>query len=425
MAITACSSAPKIEEFADTANPADEVRNFSLDMAAAKDRQVDVLAPNSYKHAEKALKYALDDQKGGKNAKSTLHSVATGRAYLLQANQSAEVSKTNLEAVVTARQAAIVAGAPKTFADDFADADSHLKSVTENIESNDLSDVASSREKLQKEYLDAELKAIQLTNLGPAKATIAVAMKEGAGEYAKQSLAIANKTVSDTDAFIIANRHQTDAVKSRSEESTKAADHLLKITRAAKAGKNVSPEQAALLLESEQAKTQEERSQLNVAREAAKDLAVETADLKSDAAFNKSFEAARSEFTKSEAEIYRQGNRLVIRLKTLEFPTNQSVLKGSNFPVMGKVAKVIKGFENSSVLIEGHTDSDGGKVQNEKLSKERAQAFSDYLVSSDAIARDKITVAGYGFQRPLTSNKTSKGKAQNRRVDVIITPENI
>ncbi len=421
--IGGCASGPKVTEFAETANSADEVQLLATDLHNAVEHQVDALSPTAFQQADESFKAALTAQKKGKDSKTVLHLVAEGRAQLTRANQFADLSRTNLEAVVAARQAALNAGSPKTFPKDFANADDHLRSVTSEIEDNNLSDVAESRGKLQAEYLAVELKAIQETNLGPARATIATAEKEGAKDYAKQSLAIALKTVSDSDAYIVANRHQTDAVKARSEEATNAANHLLKITRASKAGKNVSSEETALRMESEQNKTQSEHKEVNAQKGAAKNLAVVAEGLKADQAFNDSFEAARSEFTANEAEVYRKGNQLVIRLRSLEFPVNQSVLRADNFPLLAKVVNVVKGFENSSVVVEGHTDSDGGVAANQKLSKERAHAIAEYLISNKAIQRASISDIGHGFDQPLASNKTAKGKAQNRRVDVIITPE--
>lgn len=421
--IGACSSTPKIQEFADTANSADEVQRLTADMRTATDNQVDVLSPSSFQQANNALKAAVSDQQKGSDAKDILHTVAQGRAQLDRANKFAELSRTNMGDVVTARQDAITAGAPKFFSEEFNKADDHLRDVTSKVEDNDLTEVASNRSKLQAEYLSVELKAIETANLSPARTTIAIAVKEGAKDYAAQSLAIAEKTVNDTEAFIVANRHQTDAVKSHSEDATNAANHLLKITRASKAGKNITSEETALRMESEQNKTAAGRVQLKEERTTAKELAVETGDLKADQAFNKKFESARAEFTEQEAQVYRQGDHLVIRLRALEFPNNQSTLRGSNFPLLAKVAKVIKGFENPNVAVEGHTDSVGDKASNIKLSTDRAQAVSDYLVSSEAITQQNVTVAGYGFDRPLTSNKTVKGRAQNRRVDIIISAQ--
>lgn len=418
----ACSSAPKVEEFADTANPATEVESLTTDMKSAMERQVNVLSPSSFEEARDAMNDAVEEQKRGKDAKTVLHSVAVSRSHLKRANQFAEVSRTNLEAVVSARTAAIAADAPNLLKKDFSYADDELRGVTSDVENNDLAGVAEKSTKLQKWYLDLELTAIKQTNLGPSRSTINTAMNEGAKDYAEQSLAIAQKSLSDADAYITANRHQTESIAARSAEATTAANHLLKITRAAKLGKNVSPEQNALNLESEQLKAQQSEEQLAAANASAKSTAQETSDLKSDAAFNRSFEMARREFASSEAEVYRKGNSLVARLKSLEFPNNQAVIKASNFPLLAKVGKVIKEFGNASVIVEGHTDSVGRKAANTELSKQRAQAVSDYLVSTDVVVKERINVAGYGFDRPLATNKTAKGRAQNRRVDIIITP---
>lgn len=415
-------SAPKVQEFSDTANSAAEVQRLSQHMKTAIENQVDLLSPSAFQEADKALRSAIRDQEQGKDRKDILHAVALGRAQLNRANQSAEIARNNMEEVVAARRTAIRAGASQFFADDFKKADAHLRDVTSKIEDNDLDDVAQNRGKLQTEYLDLELKAIQQANLGSVRAAIAEAVKEGAKDYAEQSLAIAEKKANDTEAFIVANRRQTDAIKWRSKNAMDAANHLLKITRASKAAKNLTSEEIALLLEKEQSKTQDERDQLATERKTAKDLAIETKGLKSDQAFNQGFEAARAKFTDKEAEVYRQGDRLVIRLRGLEFPVNQSVLRGSNFPLLAKVAKVVREFENPAVVVEGYTDSDGGKALNKRVSTERAQAVSSYLVSSGAVDQAEITAVGYGFERPLASNKTARGKAQNRRVDVVIKP---
>lgn len=100
----------------------------------------------------------------------------------------------------------------------------------------------------------------------------------------------------------------------------------------------------------------------------------------------------------------------MIRLRGLKFPVAQAVLKGSNFPLLAKVQKVIKDFGKSTVVVEGHTDSVGGKIINEKLS----------TAGSDPVT---ITAVGYDYQKPLATNKTSVGRAQNRRVDILIQHE--
>ncbi|OFZ21844.1 MAG: hypothetical protein A2202_00260 [Bdellovibrionales bacterium RIFOXYA1_FULL_36_14] len=415
-----CSNYPTIVEFPATANSADEVQKFSSDMQSALDRQIDVLSPTSYEKAQDALDDALSAQERGKDPEVILHAVAVGRAQLNEANKFAQISHVNMEDVVIARQAALTAGANKLFPDDFKKADENLRAVTTDVEENKLGVIAENRPILQQEYRDVELKAIKKNNLGPAHEAIALAIKEGASTYAKQSLAIAELAVNNADAFITAYRNNTYAIQARSADALEKANHLVKITRSSKAGNKITSEESALMIEKEQIKTQDKRDELAMERSKSQDMAVETRYLKSDKEYNQSFETARAQFEKNEAEVYRQGNQLVIRIRSLNFPVNRSHLRGENYPVLGKVANVIKGFNNPTVVVEGHTDSDGSKEQNDRLSVERSQTVSNYLISSGVIESEKISTVGLGSKRPLASNKTAEGKAQNRRVDIVI-----
>lgn len=81
-------------------------------------------------------------------------------------------------------------------------------------------------------------------------------------------------------------------------------------------------------------------------------------------------------------------------------------------------------FGPSNIVIEGHTDSLGKKDLNEELAEKRAEAVKKYLESNDGgIESAKIEAIGLGDNKPLATNKTAEGRAQNRRVDIIITPE--
>ena len=66
--------------------------------------------------------------------------------------------------------------------------------------------------------------------------------------------------------------------------------------------------------------------------------------------------------------------------------------------------------------IEGHTDNVGGKAINEKIGMERAEAVKKYLYEQYQIPLHKINVISYGAEKPVSSNKTKEGRAQNRRV---------
>jgi outer membrane protein OmpA-like peptidoglycan-associated protein len=76
----------------------------------------------------------------------------------------------------------------------------------------------------------------------------------------------------------------------------------------------------------------------------------------------------------------------------------------------------------STFTVEGHTDSQGKPAFNQKLSEDRANAVRDYLVSH-GIAADRITAKGYGSQRSVADNKSAEGRAENRRVEIVISPK--
>jgi outer membrane protein OmpA-like peptidoglycan-associated protein len=76
----------------------------------------------------------------------------------------------------------------------------------------------------------------------------------------------------------------------------------------------------------------------------------------------------------------------------------------------------------SKMVVEGHTDSQGGLEFNQKLSQQRAQSVRDYLVSR-GIAADRITAEGYGPTRSIGDNATAEGRANNRRVEIVVKPK--
>ena len=422
-AFTSCSHrGPAIQEYAETADPGAEVTALDSEMASAVTNQVDVLAPANFAEASNALMDAKKSLDKGKSGKTTLHYVAVGHAYLKNANEFADVSRSNIEDVIDARQRAMKAGALQYHLGEFQASDKSLKRLTANIENNNLGNVESERPGLQAMYVDLEVKSLQEANLGEAKKTIEIAKDERAKKYAPRSLAKAEKTMKDTEAFIAGNPHQSDEIASRTSEARSAADHLLKITRESTATKKKSTEELALDLEGEQTKTAMTQEQLSEEQRASRALADEKSRMEMEQAFNARFENARQMFTVEEADVYKQGNILLLRLKGLQFPSNKATLAGRNFPLLKKVQDVITSFDAPTVTIEGHTDSIGSKEANQKISVARAEAVRDYLISS-GLENVEIKAIGYGFDKPIASNKTEAGRRQNRRVDVVVQAE--
>ena len=82
---------------------------------------------------------------------------------------------------------------------------------------------------------------------------------------------------------------------------------------------------------------------------------------------------------------------------------------------------LIKEDPLSKMVVEGYTDSQGGAAYNQELSMHRAQAVRDYLVTR-GIAADRITAQGFGLTNPIGDNKSAEGRANNRRVQIVVQP---
>jgi outer membrane protein OmpA-like peptidoglycan-associated protein len=145
--------------------------------------------------------------------------------------------------------------------------------------------------------------------------------------------------------------------------------------------------------------------------------------LEAEKQFNELYNQVKGYFSADEAEVYKQSNRLIIRLRAMQFPIGQAVIMPSNYELLSKVQRSIRTFGEPDVVIEGHTDSTGSDEVNDHLSQQRAESVQDYLVANKTLAEEKIVAIGYGSKRPLASNETEEGRAINRRIDVVISPK--
>jgi OOP family OmpA-OmpF porin len=138
--------------------------------------------------------------------------------------------------------------------------------------------------------------------------------------------------------------------------------------------------------------------------------------------FNERFNRVQRFFRPDEAEVYKQGGQLVIRMRGIQFPVGQATLTPENYTLLSKVQQAIQAFGQPTVTIEGHTDSTGSAQMNEELSQKRAEAVKTYLVANNTLPGNRIRATGYGPNRPLAPETTAEGRAINRRIDVLITP---
>lgn len=123
------------------------------------------------------------------------------------------------------------------------------------------------------------------------------------------------------------------------------------------------------------------------------------------------------------ATVKQEARGMVITLSGgVLFETAKSELMPSAQVKLNDVATALMQEDPlSAIVIEGHTDSQGGADYNRTLSERRAEVVRDYLVSR-GVAADRITARGLGLTRPIADNKSAEGRANNRRVEIVVEP---
>ena len=122
------------------------------------------------------------------------------------------------------------------------------------------------------------------------------------------------------------------------------------------------------------------------------------------------------------AEVTRVGEGINVTFTEdagVYFDTNKSNVKGTSATTLDKLAGIFKEYPDSYILVEGHTDSAGPEDYNMKLSQQRAESVTKYLVAQ-GINNGRFTTKWYGENQPKGDNTTKEGKAQNRRVELAI-----
>jgi outer membrane protein OmpA-like peptidoglycan-associated protein len=167
------------------------------------------------------------------------------------------------------------------------------------------------------------------------------------------------------------------------------------------------------------------RTELENSRNEVAQLTGKNRSLARERAFNQLFAEARDQFSPDEAEVYRQGGQLIIRLRALDFPVGETTIAPESYSLLTKLQRAIRTFGSPMVTIEGHTDSTGGTALNERLSQGRAESVRDYLVANKVLPSHRIVAVGRASEDPLASNETKEGRALNRRIDVILDTRRI
>lgn len=475
--LVACASGIRKANIPSTANPQDEIAKLGTDLFEATSKNIDVLAPNEFKTSVKWLDEAKSDLASKQKQEEIMEDLRKGRGSLEAAYAVAAPRANQAPGLFVARQAALTAGATRHVAlqDDLESLDSDVSSRADSLGKMDSEKVS----ELQERYLVLEKQATVLTQLGASQAMFKGAKNNGAEKRAPKTFRKSELSLKNAESVIETNVRNPRGYNAATTTAKADANLLnevmmtidqnggklsetaaLKMVSQSNQFRNLKAEATASQQDADLSKADADASMAYASASQADAVAsraeaaaskATTAAIQNDAAFSKAesnaqakamneknqnleqdlssanasvdtqtaMEAARRQFTSSEAEAYQQGKNLVIRLKQMGFATGRNELSDASLAVLAKVSNVAKSMNAAEIKVEGHTDSTGSESQNKMLSEKRAATVASYFKANGF---DDVTSEGHGFKKPVATNKSKEGRAQNRRVDIILTP---
>jgi outer membrane protein OmpA-like peptidoglycan-associated protein len=238
--------------------------------------------------------------------------------------------------------------------------------------------------------------------------------KKETSDYSRRVVALSNDAISISLSRIEARELEAEIASRRAEMEALEA-------RVADAN-----EETARLNE-EAARLNEERNQLesamNALREEQTALTATVGKLEADRQRLKTEKrdlSAQLQGALSQvADTQSTARGMIVNLPDILFDLNESTLKPEAKLVIAKLAGILLIMSDLNLRIEGHTDSTGSADYNQRLSERRAESVYDFLFEQ-GIEAMRMTVEGYGQERPIADNTTKDGRSKNRRVEIVI-----
>ncbi|MBT8418769.1 MAG: OmpA family protein [Silicimonas sp.] len=130
----------------------------------------------------------------------------------------------------------------------------------------------------------------------------------------------------------------------------------------------------------------------------------------------------RNDFGNGQIDVINTGNELIVRMpEAILFATDSASLNSQLRSDLFVLSDSLQKYPQSTVTVTGHTDSTGTAAYNQDLSQRRARSVASVL-QQGGVAGSRLRVVGAGESQPIATNQTAAGRAQNRRVDITITP---
>lgn len=275
---------------------------------------------------------------------------------------------------------------------------------------------------------------------------IQIAEAGGAGKYAPDSLATAKTALQNAQDYDT-NRHDRKQTITYAREAVQAAEDARIIT----IRKIQAEDQAATVQQRDQAQQQAQLAQRQA--DQAQQLAQQQAEARAEAEreAQKAREAqqqaelaqqqaqqAQQQASQSEMQMREQlrqqlnavletretARGLIMNMSDVLFDFNKYTLKPEAREKLAKLSGILLAYPDLKLQVEGYTDNIGSDDYNQKLSEERADSVRDYLVSQRVVSNN-VTAQGFGKSDPVADNSTDSGRAQNRRVELVVSGASI
>ncbi len=440
-------------------------------LAQAEQLQASTLAPEHYARGTRALAQAERNLTDGRDTQRVRGKALQAEQELQAAVDQAKRALTALTDSLNARNAAADAQASRLAEDEWHAAEKSLSAAARSLENDKQEKAGELSARATTEYRRAELKAIKANILTSARRALAEARQKRADRYAPRGLAAAQSLLDKAGAVLDDDRHQTDRATALAASAAYEARHAIRISSLGQRIRSGELSIEDLILEWESSlrkladlagqdadfskgyaatresiaselaripRLEEDLEQRNrqVAeleeeiRELDQRLSDASAErralireLQARARLREQFAAIEDMFSPSEAIVLREGNSLILRLTGLQFGSGSARLNDKAKTLLAKLRDAANTFPRSRITVEGHTDASGDPGENLDLSERRATAVANYLRSQLGIEGFRLKSVGYGDTRPIASNRSAKGRARNRRIDILLEPQ--
>ncbi|MFW2373783.1 MAG: OmpA family protein [Gammaproteobacteria bacterium] len=444
--ISACASTPQLSR-QDVLQRNDTVSELDKRLSSAEIKHAEYLAPEGFKQASSYLEQAIAAAQGGddEDAKSYARK---GLKALSSVEKDTKTSRNLFVEIIANRDRAIKAGAPESFAKEFKELEDEFRDASKLVEDNKIEKAKKRRPALITKYGQLELKSVKKGAVHLAKAAIADAKEKQADDYAPKTFKQAQEELTLALSILEANRNQSKKASVHTSRAIELARQSVQITELINDfDRRDYSEEDKVLWYQEQLTTiysplgkrlvfdQENRVTIESMRgdiaaltnltqqnkrEIRKQSKQREALEKRERETRQRFEYVQSLFSDNEAEVYRKREDVLILAHGFYFAPGQSEIKSVNFTMLNKIDKSIRKFPGSKLVISGHTDATGNAKKNKVLSEKRAANVAKFLKETKGIASSRITVRGYGAEKPVAPNSTKEGRSRNRRIEVLI-----